>query len=807
MHGIPGTVRALATRAVTVETEPRGLTTEEVAERVASGKVNVVETRGSRSVVSILRSNLLTRFNAIISAMLVIVLVFGHIPDALFGLVMVTNIVIGIVQELRAKRTLDRLSVLVAPNVTVIRDGEESTVPINEIVLDDIVRLSTGDQVPADGAVVVSASVQVDESLITGEADPVHKDVGDVLLSGSFIVAGTVTARTTAVGDDAYAQHLAAEARKFTLVKSALQQGIDRILGIVTWLLIPIGGLLVWSQLQTDASIGEALVSTVAGVVGMVPQGLVLLVSMASAVAVIRLGRRHALVQELPAVETLARVDVVCVDKTGTLTTGMVRHRETVAVGDRDPVDISGAIAAIAAADPHPNPTMQGVAAAYPDDPGWSVERYVPFSSERKFSAVRFSDGQSWVMGAPEIVLGDHRSDLLERLDAIASTGDRVLVVAATEDPLPETDGILPEHLEPVGYLAFAEEIRSDASETIGYFLEQNVAPKVISGDAASTVGAVAAIVGVPNADGSIDARRLPSPETPEFREAVITGSVFGRVVPDQKRHMVTVMQDAGHTVAMTGDGVNDVLALKGADIGIAMGSGASATRAVAQIVLLDNRFSSLPHVVAEGRRVIANMERVASLFVTKTVYAAILAVAIGFVGWTFPLLPRHLTLIGSLTIGIPAFFLSFEATDEPVRSGALNRIMRFAIPAGIVAAAAAYGVYGAARSIDGDLTVARSATTITMVLVGMWILAELVSPLTPRRTALIGSLTAAFGLVLVIPFVRVFYDLVIPPLDICIVIFGVAVVSAAVLHASLWAVDHHEGPWVPWLMSEGDAG
>ncbi len=792
---------------MTIEADERGLTAAQVAQRVAAGKVNTVEVRGSRSVADILRSNLLTRFNAIMSVMLVIVLIFGHLPDALFGFVMTANAIIGIVQELRAKHTLDRLSVLVAPNVTVVRDGESAKIPVGEVVLDDVIELSTGDQVPADGTVLASGSVQIDESLVTGEADPLHKDPGDSVLSGSFIVAGSVTIRATAVGDDAYAQHLAVEAKKFTLMKSALQQGIDQILRVVTWMLIPIGGLLLWSQMQTDGSIGEAMVSTVAGVVGMVPQGLVLLVSMASAVAVIRLGKRQALVQELPAVETLARVDVVCVDKTGTLTTGIVRHRETVTLGDRDAADVAGAVAAIAAADPHPNPTMQGVAQAYPDPPRWVVERFVPFSSVRKFSAVRFTDGCSWVIGAPEIVLGSDDPTLLGRLGAIGSRGERVLLVAATESPLPEDEGTLPVGLEPVGYLTFAEEIRSDAADTVAYFLDQNVAPKVISGDAALTVGSIAGTVGVPGADRAIDARELPDVATPEFEQAINEGSVFGRVVPDQKRHMVTAMQNAGHTVAMTGDGVNDVLALKGADIGIAMGSGAPATRAVAQIVLLDNRFASLPYVVAEGRRVIANMERVASLFVTKTVYAAILAVAIGLVGRVFPLLPRHLTLIGSLTIGIPAFFLSFEPTDEPVRTGAFRRIMRFAVPSGVIAAAAAYGVYSAARAIEGDLTIARSATTITMVLVGMWVLIELVIPLTPSRMALVGAMVAVFALTLVVPFGRRFFDLVIPPVDIIAVIAAATVASAVVLHVVLRVVDHHEGPWVSWFAVDEEAG
>jgi len=769
-----------------VTTVPVGLSSDEVRERVAAGRVNVVQSRGSRSVADIVRANLLTRFNAIMSVLLVIVLAFGHPVDALFGLVMISNAVIGIVQELRAKHTLDKLRVLVIPNVTVVRDRVERQIPMDEIVVDDLVEVSMGDQIPADGAVIAADRAQVDESLLTGEADSVHKEVGDRILSGSFVVAGSLMAKITAVGEDAYAQHLDAEAREFTLTKSTLRQGIDSILRVVTWLILPIGGLLLWSQLQTGRSVAEALVSTVAGVVGMVPQGLVLLVSMALAVAVIRLGRRNALVQELPAVETLARVDVVCVDKTGTLTTGSIRHRESVAIGDHESGEFTDALAAIAAADAHPNPTMQGIAAAYPDGPGWVVEAFAPFSSTTKFSAVRFTDGRTWVIGAPEIVLGNHDRGLLDRLKREASFGDRVLVVAVTDEPMPERDGVLPGDLDPFGYVTFAEEIRSDASGTIGYFVDQHVTPKVISGDSDATVGAIASVVGIPHADRTVDARSLPESDSRAFTEAVNAGAVFGRVTPDQKRSMVVALQDAGHTVAMTGDGVNDVLALKKADIGIAMGSGAPATRAVAQVVLLDNKFSSLPFIVAEGRRVIANMERVASLFVTKTVYAAILAVAIGFAGWAFPLLPRHLTLIGALTIGTPAFFLSFESTDEPVRAGAFPRVMRFSIPSGIVAATAAYGVYAAARVLHGEPIVAQSATTITMVLIGLWVLVELVSPLTPKRAVLALSMLGAFAVVLIAPIVRSLFHIVIPPLDIIGVIVAVSVVAAFVLHVLL---------------------
>jgi len=588
-----------------------------VRERVAAGEVNVVESKTSRSVASILRSNLLTRFNAIMSVMLVIVLIFGHLPDALFGFVMIANAVIGIVQELRAKYTLDKLSVLVIPNVTVTRDGVDREVPMTEIVLDDLIEVSTGDQIPADGTVISAEHVQVDESLITGEADPLHKEPGDPIFSGSFVVAGSATAQITAVGADAYAQRLASEAREFTLTKSEMGEGINQILRVVTWLIIPISALLLWSQFQAGHSVGEALVATVAGVVGMVPQGLVLLVSMALAVAVIRLGRRQALVQELPAVETLARVDVVCVDKTGTLTTGAIRYREGVPIGDTDEAGLTVALAAIAAADPHPNPTMQSIADACPGVPDWTVRAFVPFSSATKFSAVRFDDGRTWVVGAPEVVLDDHNDELLGRLRQEASSGVRVLVVAVTDESTPDGEEGLPHGLEPCGYVTLAEEIRSDAADTVAYFVGQHVTPKVISGDSDATVGSIAASVGIPEAERTVDARKLPEPGSAAFTASINDDAVFGRVTPPQKRSMVAALQEDGHTVAMTGDGVNDVLALKKADIGIAMGSGAPATRAVAQIVLLNNEFATLPFVVGEGRRVIANMERVASLFVS----------------------------------------------------------------------------------------------------------------------------------------------------------------------------------------------
>jgi len=766
-------------------TSVTGLTTPEVQARVAEGQVNRVLSHSSRSITDILRANILTRFNAIISVLLVVILVFGDPRDALFGIVMIVNAGIGIVQELRAKWTLDRLTVLATPEVTALRDGEEIQIPVSELVLDDVIVLHLGDQVPVDGDVIRTDGFQIDESLLTGEADPVDKMEGAKTLSGSFVVAGSGAIRATAVGDEAYANELAAEAREFALTQSDLLNSVNRILEIVTWLLVPTAVLLLWRQWQAGESIAEAMTSTVAGVVAMVPQGLVLLLSVAFAVAVIRLGKRNALIQELPAVETLARVDTVCADKTGTLTGGAIVYERTFAFSGHDGDEVTAAIAAVAAAETSPNPTASAVAAANPNPPPWEVTGRVPFSSARKWSAVSFGGEGTWILGAPEVVL----SSVPSEITAAAATGRRVLAVAHSDR---EIDGnLLPEDIEPTGYVTLTEALRPDAADTIRYFVEQHVTPKVISGDNPSTVGAIAAAAGVPSAEPAVDARSLPDPDTDDFVDAVNDHAAFGRVVPDQKRDMVKALQAEYHIVAMTGDGVNDVLALKTADIGIAMGSGASATRGVAQLILLDDRFATLPEVVAEGRRIIGNMERVAQLFFTKTVYATLLAMLIGVAGFPFPFLPRHMTLIGTLTIGIPAFFLSLEPTEQPVKPGFLPRVFRFAIPAGVAAAIVTFGVYGISRSVlDEGLVEARTAATVTMLLLGLWILVEVARPLTPRRLSLVTAMLVVFAVVLLLPWTRDFFELAMPSAETWVVIALGVVAGIALIHLLLLAVD-----------------
>jgi cation-transporting ATPase E len=766
-------------RAVTPD---GGLTRAQVEERVARGQVNDAGARTSRTLGEIVRANVFTRFNAILGTMLVVILVVGPIQDATFGVVLVANALIGIVQEVRAKRTLDRLAVLSAPRARVVRDGVEREIAVEDVVLDDLLSLRSGDQIPCDGDVHGADGLEVDESLLTGESDAQSKDRGDEVLSGSFVVAGAGRFQATRVGADSYAAKLAAEARRFTLTSSELMAGINTILRIVTYVIIPVSALLIWSQLQ-DNPLDEALRSTVAGVVGMVPEGLVLLTSIAFMVGALTLARRQVLVQELPAVEGLARVDVVCLDKTGTLTEGEIEFDE-LEVLDASAVAGAEAPAALGAlaADENRNATLSALAAAFAAPSGWVRTAAIPFSSARKWSAASFGTHGTWVMGAPEMVFADVALPVRRRADELAAAGRRVLVLARTDAPLVTDPGAesLPPGLEPVALVMLAEKIRPDAADTLRYFHDQGVALKVISGDNPRTVAAVAARVELPGADGGYDARELPD-DRGALADTLEEHSVFGRVTPQQKRAIVGALQSRGHVVAMTGDGVNDALALKDADIGVAMGSGAAATRAVAQLVLLDGRFATMPGVVAEGRRVIANIERSANLFVTKTVYAALIAVAVVIAGWRYPFLPRHLTIVSTFTIGIPGFFLALAPNSRRYIPGFLVRVLRFTIPAGTVAAAAALVSYGIAR-YGNDLGVPESRTTATLVLtaVGLWVLVLQARPFNWWKTLLVAAMVASVAVIIVVPALNDFYALEFPPAKVvgeASIVAGVAIV------------------------------
>jgi cation-transporting P-type ATPase E len=742
----------------------RGLSAAEVADRVERGLVNDVPSAPTRTIGQIVRSNVVTRFNLLLGSLLAVILVVGPLQDALFGLVIVANTVVGIVQEVRAKRTLDRLEVVNAPRARVIRDGRAGELAVGQVVLDDVLEAAAGDQVVVDGQVLEAAGLEVDESLLTGESEPVDRHPGDRLLSGSFVAAGSGRYRATKVGREAYAVRLTEEARRFTLARSELRAGVDQILKYVTWALVPTAALLFVSQLRLEHGVRAGLSGAVAGTVAMVPEGLVLLTSVAFAVGVVRLGRRQVLVRELPAVETLARVDVICFDKTGTITAGDLAVQGLEPPGGAG--ETAAALGALAAADPNPNATLRAIGQAFPAPDGWRPEAAVPFSSARKWSGASFAGRGAFLLGAPEILLGDGRLDLLRRAEQIAVEGRRVVLLAHSARPL---DGERPPAgLEPRAMVMIGDQVRGDAADTVAWFAAEGVQVKVVSGDHPRTVGAIAGQVGIAGADQPVDARSLP--EAPaDLAELVEARSVFGRVVPRQKREMVEALEGRGHVVAMTGDGVNDVLALKDADLGIAMGGGSAASRAVAELVLMDGRFATLPAVMAEGRRVIANIERVAKVFVTKTVYATVLALAVGLAGLAFPFLPRHLTLISSLTIGIPGFFLALEPNTQRARPGFVRRTLAFAAPAGLTAALGTLAAYQVADLADVPQDQARTTATLALAGLGLVVLALAARPLNPLRRLLLAAMAAAFAVVLVVPFLRAFFALDLPPLPVAL--------------------------------------
>ena len=784
-----------------------GLSAAQVAERVSAGRTNEYRERTSRSAAQILRANVFTIFNGILGAALVLVLALGHWADALFGFVLVLNTATGTLAEIRAKRALDRLSVLETPRAIVVRDGAETEVAVGQVVLDDVVRLAAGQQVPADGEVLTSDGLEIDESILTGESRPVRPVSGAKVMSGTTVTAGTGLFRTTAVGGDAYAHRLAREARKYSLVVSELQAGTNRVLHWISWVIVPVALVLVWSQLRLSGSVAEAwssgawrhaVVAGIAGVVSMVPQGLVLLTSVNFATASLALARRNVLVQELPAVEVLARVDTLCLDKTGTITTGRIRLGEIQGPdGGQAPPEVLAALAVLTGMG-ESNATADAIVEGLKEperlgeqglrealvsagECGVGGVESIPFSSRRKWSAIRDEAcGITWVLGAPEIVLAAHGGPVLERARQIAAQGVRVVALARSHSPWTQPqeqdEPRLPGDLEAAGIVVLTEEIRPDAAETLAYFRQQGVDAKVISGDSPETVAAVARQAGVTAADGgelvALDARTLPAgagsgKETEEdlnrLADAVEGASVLGRVTPEQKRALVRALKSRGHVVAMTGDGVNDALALKDADLGIAMGNGAPATKAVARLVLLKGEFSALPGVVAQGRRVMANTERIASLFLAKTIYASLIAVVVAVTAITYPFLPRQFTVVSSLTIGIPAFVLALAPSSQRYREGFLRRVLSLCVPAGLMAGTVTLATYLWLTLTHAPRAQVTTATTLVLVTCGLWLLTLTARPLSSWRLGLVVLMGSIAVLGIVAPPVRAFFELAWP--------------------------------------------
>jgi cation-transporting P-type ATPase E len=775
-----------------------GLTDVEVAQRVAEGKSNAAPERATRSIAAIVRANVFTRINAILGVLLVIVLATGSLINGLFGLLIVANSVVGMVQEIRAKQTLDKLAIVGQAKPLVRRQSGTRTLAPGEVVLDDIIELGPGDQVVVDGEVVEEENLEVDESLLTGEADPIAKTPGDPAMSGSFVVAGIGAYRATKVGPEAYAAKLAEEASKFTLVKSELRNGINRILQFVTYLLVPAGLLTIYTQFfTTHAGWRQSVLRTVGALVPMVPEGLVLLTSVAFAVGVIRLGRRQCLVQELPAIEGLARVDVVCADKTGTLTENGMRVSGVSDVGAvaTQSETVADVLASLAAADARPNASMQAIADTYDRPPGWIATATAPFKSATKWSGASYRGHGNWVIGAPDVLL-DPASAAAERAERIGAHGLRVLLLGRSEVPVDHPGA--PGAVAPVALVVLEQKVRPDAGATLEYFAAQDVSVKVISGDNAVSVGAVAGKLGLYGE--TMDARQLPT-DPAELADALESYTTFGRVRPDQKRAIVHALQSHGHTVAMTGDGVNDVLALKDADIAVAMGAGSPASRAVAQIVLLDNRFATLPYVVGEGRRVIGNIERVANLFLTKTVYSVLLALFVGVEclfskplkadPLLYPFQPIHVTIAAWFTIGIPSFVLSLAPNNERAYPGFVRRVLTSALPSGLIVGSATFASYLVAyhgrHATFQQQDQASTAALITLLMTALWVLAVVARPYQWWRVALIVASGLAYVVIFSIPLAREKFLLDPSNLVVTSTALGIGVLGAAAIEATWW--------------------
>jgi len=734
-----------------------------------------------------------TRINAILGVLLIIVLSTGSVINGAFGLLIIANSAIGIIQELRAKQTLDKLAIVGQAKPLVRRQSGIAALLPSEVVLDDIIEIGPGDQIVVDGEILEENNLEIDESLLTGEADPIAKDAGDNVMSGSFVVAGGGAYRATKVGREAYAAKLADEASKFTLVNSELRSGINKILQFITYLLTPAGLLIIYTQLfTTDVGWRESVLRMVGALVPMVPEGLVLMTSIAFAVGVVRLGRRQCLVNELPAIEGLARVDVVCADKTGTLTENGMRVSDLRKLDERAVADI---LAQLASDDPRPNASMQAIGEAYKMPPGWTATATASFKSATKWSGASYGEHGNWLIGAPDVLL-EPGSAAAEEAEQIGSLGLRVLLLGWSDLPVDHPGA--PGTVTPAALVVLEQRIRPDARETLDYFASQRVSVKVISGDNAVSVGAVAGSLGL---DGeTMDARRLPDkPE--QLADTVEEYTTFGRVRPDQKRAMVHALQSRGHTVAMTGDGVNDVLALKDADIGVAMGSGSSASRAVAQIVLLDNKFATLPYVVGEGRRVIGNIERVSNLFLTKTVYSVLLAVLVGLAGLAsklfgtnpllFPFQPIHVTIAAWFTIGIPAFVLSLAPNNERAHPGFVRRVMTSALPSGVVVGIATFISYLAAyqgrEATQTQQTQASTAALITLLVTMVWVLAVVARPYEWWRVVLVVLSGLAYVVIFSIPLAQKAFMLDSSNIALTSMALGIGLVGAAAIEVIWW--------------------
>lgn len=660
--------------------EHPGLTEKEVKERIQKGQSNRNGTIQTKSIKQIIYENIWTLFNLVNFLLALCVAAVHSYRNMLFMGVVICNLLIGIVQEIRAKLVIDRLSILSVAKAAVIRDGGIKEIPVEEIVMDDVIILKSGMQICADAA-VLSGECEVNESLLTGESDPVIKRTGETLLSGSFLISGSVFAKVINVGIESYANKITAGAKYIKKVNSEIKKSIMWIVRMVSILIFPISVFLYNNQMQqAGQTFQRGVVSTVAALIGMIPEGLVLLTSIVMAVSVIRLGRKKTLVQEPYCVETLARVDVFCMDKTGTITRGDIELLGSEALGNTEYIK---PLTEMVSALEEDNPTFHAVKGRFQGKTEWKSRQRIPFSSERKWSLVSFEDEQTYILGAPEFVCREMEDSLKSKVQEHITRGERVLLFACSGQVPAEKR--LPADIKPLALLYLDDIIRENAYDTIRYLKEQDVGLKVISGDNPKAVSYIARKIGIPDADKYIDCSALSTAD--ELRKASEDYAVFGRVSPDQKLCLIKELKRE-HIVAMTGDGVNDVLALKEADCGIAMQSGSEAARNVAEIVLMNSDFSAIPSIIAEGRRAVNNLTRSASLFLVKTTFSCVLAVIFCFLNMAYPFQPIQMSLISAICIGIPSFLLALERNHTRVRPGFLKSVLKVALPGGLLAVA-----------------------------------------------------------------------------------------------------------------------
>ncbi len=720
----------------------QGLSSEQVAQRVHDGLSNADEGIKTKTEKQIILENTFTFFNILNFVLALFVLLVGSFKNLLFLGVILSNIIIGSFQGIRAKRTIDKLSLISAPKASVLRDGKLQTIPVSGIVMNDVLHLSTGQQICAD-AIVLDGEAEVNESLITGESDPVLKRAGDELLSGSFIVSGSCYAEVEHVGRENYANRIANGAKYVKRTNSEILHSLDFIVKTLGFTLVPIGILLFCKQFfLLHDTIREAVVSTVAAILGMIPEGLILLTSVVFAVSVLRLSRYKTLVQDLYCTESLARVDVLCLDKTGTITEGTMQVDELHPLTGYTEEDMTAPLEALVQVLTDDNPTYNAVKAYFPGGSDWKAAATVPFSSARKWSGAYFGERGTYVMGAGEFILGERFGALREHTEEYAARGERVLLLAHSAKPFLENKA-LPDDIEPVGFILISDKIRTEAPQTLRYFAEQGVTLKVISGDNAVTVSNIAQKAGLPHAENYCDATTLHTDE--EIAGAIEQYSVFGRVTPQQKLKFVQALKDHGHTVAMTGDGVNDVLALKEADCSIAMASGSDAARTVSNLVLLDSNFASMPQVVKEGRRSINNLQRSASLFLQKTIYSTVLGVLFIFLSASYPFEPIQLTFISSITIGIPSFILALEPNNERISGSFLANVLKKSFPSALTMILGVLFL----TLFKGPLNLTNpQVSTLSVIVafaVGFMLMFKLCLPFNALRGALFGTMVTAF--------------------------------------------------------------